>query len=56
MLSEGLIDLAAFGRPFISNPDLVERFTKGAPLAPFDRATFYGGDDRGYVDYPLHHG
>lgn len=56
MLSEGLIDLAAFGRPFISNPDLVERFAKGAPLAPFDRATFYGGDDRGYIDYPLYHG
>lgn len=56
MLCEGLIDLAAFGRPFISNPDLVERFAKGANLAPFDRATFYGGDDRGYIDYPLHHG
>jgi N-ethylmaleimide reductase len=42
----------SFGVPFISNPDLVHRFRLGAPLAPADRGTFYGGDDRGYVDYP----
>jgi 2,4-dienoyl-CoA reductase-like NADH-dependent reductase (Old Yellow Enzyme family) len=54
MLSDGLIDLAAFGRPFISNPDLAQRFARGWPLTPFDRATFYGGDDRGYTDYPAY--
>ncbi|WP_284353519.1 alkene reductase [Pseudomonas putida] len=53
MLDEGLIDLAAFGRPFISNPDLVDRFRSGYALTPFDRSTFYGGGDRGYIDYPV---
>jgi N-ethylmaleimide reductase len=42
----------AFGRSFISNPDLPERFRRGWPLNPYDRATFYGGDARGYIDYP----
>ena len=56
MLEEGLIDLAAFGRPFISNPDLVDRFRRGLPLTPFDRATFYGGGDEGYIDYPPYGG
>jgi N-ethylmaleimide reductase len=51
-LATGAADLVAFGVPFISNPDLPERFAVGAPLAPADRATFYGGDERGYVDYP----
>ena len=51
-LARGAADLVAFGVPFISNPDLTERFAAGAPLAPADRATFYGGDERGYVDYP----
>lgn len=45
-------DLIAFGRPFISNPDLVERLRRDAPLAPADRATFYGGGAEGYTDYP----
>jgi len=45
-------DLAGFGRPFISNPDLVERFRNNWPLTPFNPATFYGGGDEGYVDYP----
>jgi N-ethylmaleimide reductase len=49
---EGLADLIAFGRPFISNPDLVERLRSGAPLAPVVRETLYGGDARGYTDYP----
>jgi len=44
-------DLIAFGRPFISNPDLVERLRLGAPLAPLDPATLYGGDAKGYTDY-----
>ena len=43
----------AFGKPFISNPDLVQRLRQGAPLNPPDRATFYGGAEHGYTDYPL---
>ncbi len=45
-------DLIAFGKLFISNPDLVERLKRGAPLNDFDKATFYGGDAKGYTDYP----
>jgi len=51
-LAAGEADLVSFGVPFIANPDLPQRFAIGAPLAPADRATFYGGDERGYVDYP----
>jgi N-ethylmaleimide reductase len=42
----------AFGVPFIANPDLVERFRRGAALNAPDPATFYGGGERGYIDYP----
>jgi len=42
----------AFGRPFIANPDLVERLRHGAPLNPVDVSTFYGGGERGYTDHP----
>ena len=45
-------DLVAFGRPFISNPDLVRRLREGAPLNPWDKNTFYGGGEAGYIDYP----
>ncbi|MCF2525324.1 alkene reductase [Bradyrhizobium sp. G127] len=45
-------DAVAFGRHFIANPDLPRRFQLGAPLNPYNRATFYGGDAAGYVDYP----
>lgn len=45
-------DLTAFGRLFVSNPDLPTRFAAGASLTPYDRATFYGGDATGYTDYP----
>jgi N-ethylmaleimide reductase len=51
-LAEGKADLIAFGRPFIANPDLVERLKAGAPLAAFNPATLYGGGAKGYVDYP----
>jgi N-ethylmaleimide reductase len=51
-LSEGKADLFAFGRPFIGNPDLVERLQTGAPLAALDPATLYGGGAAGYIDYP----
>ncbi|MFZ7096617.1 alkene reductase [Luteimonas dalianensis] len=51
-LDNGFGDLVAFGRPFISNPDLVERLRNGWPLAEADPATFYGGGEAGYTDYP----
>ncbi|MBG0510851.1 alkene reductase [Agrobacterium sp. MOPV5] len=53
LVRDGLIDLPAFGEPFIANPDLVARFRHKAPLASADRSTFYGGDARGYTDYPV---
>ncbi|MBI2769060.1 MAG: alkene reductase [Burkholderiales bacterium] len=45
-------DLVAFGKPYIANPDLVERLRQGAALNAPDKATFYGGGARGYTDYP----
>jgi N-ethylmaleimide reductase len=51
-IAAGEADLVSFGRAFIANPDLVARFAAGAPLATPDPATFYGGDARGYTDYP----
>lgn len=50
--AKNLADLICFGRPFISNPDLVERLRSGAPLAAPDQATFYAGEAHGYTDYP----
>src|SRR3954451_1219257 len=52
VLAANQADLIAFGKPFISNPDLVERLKKGAPLNEWDKATFYGGGAKGYTDYP----
>ncbi len=52
VLGAGEADLVAFGRPFISNPDLVERLRTGAPLAPDHKETWYGGGAEGYTDYP----
>jgi N-ethylmaleimide reductase len=51
-IETGAVDLVAFGRPFIANPDLVERLRRASPLAEIDPATLYGGDSRGYTDYP----
>ncbi len=51
-VSSGAADMVAFGRPFISNPDLVHRLRIDAPLAPLDPATLYGGGAAGYTDYP----
>jgi N-ethylmaleimide reductase len=48
----GRADAIAFGVPFIANPDLVRRLREDAPLNAADRATFYGGGERGYTDYP----
>jgi N-ethylmaleimide reductase len=45
-------DLVAFGRPFIANPDLVQRLRLRAPWNAGDRPTFYGGGAKGYTDYP----
>ena len=45
-------DLVAFGRPYIANPDLVERLRVNAPWNEADKATFYGGGAKGYTDYP----
>jgi N-ethylmaleimide reductase len=50
--AENLADLVCFGRPFIANPDLVERLREGAPLAAPDPSTFYAGEAKGYTDYP----
>ena len=49
---EGRTDAVAFGRLFIANPDLPERFRRRASLNHYDRPTFYGGGARGYTDYP----
>ena len=52
LIRDGLIDAVAFGRSYIANPDLVERFHQNAPLNQPNPATFYGGDQEGYTDYP----
>jgi len=51
-LAHDRADLIAFGRPFIANPDLVERLKTAAPLSAFDPSTLYGGGAAGYIDYP----
>jgi N-ethylmaleimide reductase len=53
-ISAGHADAIAFGRIFISNPDLPRRLRQGFPLTPYNRATFYGGEQAGYTDYPVH--
>jgi 2,4-dienoyl-CoA reductase-like NADH-dependent reductase (Old Yellow Enzyme family) len=45
-------NLVAFGRSFISNPDIVDRLRHGYPLHPYDRKTFYTAGAPGYTDYP----
>ncbi|WP_075181694.1 alkene reductase [Pantoea sp. 1.19] len=52
LIDRGLIDAAAFGRDFIANPDLVERFRLQAPLNAQRPESFYGGGAEGYTDYP----
>jgi N-ethylmaleimide reductase len=53
-IAAGHADAIAFGRIFISNPDLPRRLQLGFPLTPYNRATFYGGAEAGYTDYPAH--
>lgn len=52
MVEKGWVDGPAVARPLLANPDLVTRWKTGAPENTPDPATFYGGDDRGYNDYP----
>jgi N-ethylmaleimide reductase len=52
-IAEDAADLVAFGVPYLANPDLVERYRRNAPLNEADEGTFYGGDERGYTDYPF---
>ena len=51
-IASGKADCVAFGAPYVANPDLVERFAKDAPLNVPDQNSFYGGDEKGYIDYP----
>jgi N-ethylmaleimide reductase len=51
-VEQGRADAVAFGRFFISNPDLVRRIAEDRPFNPYNRATFYGGGAEGYLDYP----
>ena len=51
-IASGYADAVAYGVPFIANPDLVERFRKDAPLNEPDSKSFYGGTEKGYIDYP----
>jgi N-ethylmaleimide reductase len=53
-IAQGHADAVAFGRIFISNPDLPRRLQHGYPLTPYNRATFYGGEETGYTDYPVY--
>jgi N-ethylmaleimide reductase len=53
-LAAGDADLVAFGVLFLANPDLPARFARNAPLNTPDPETFYGGDAKGYTDYPVH--
>ena len=52
-VADGVLDAVCFGRPFISNPDLVARVEKGVPLAEGNQATFYGRSVEGYNDYAV---
>jgi len=52
LVAGGQVDLVAFGRQYVANPDLVARIAQDGPYNTPDVATFYGGDARGYTDYP----
>lgn len=53
VIARGDADLVAYGKLFIANPDLVERFRGNAPLTEADQNTFYQGGAKGYTDYPF---
>ncbi|MEU6591694.1 alkene reductase [Streptomyces sp. NPDC046881] len=52
LVEEGIADMISFGALFLANPDLPRRLALGGPFNSPERATFYGGDERGYTDYP----
>jgi N-ethylmaleimide reductase len=52
VIARGEADLVAFGVPFLANPDLPARYWKNTPLNAPDQATFYAGEEKGYIDYP----
>jgi len=52
-VASGRVDAVAIGRPFIANPDLVERIRSDLPWAAPHKETFYGGGAEGYTDYPV---
>ena len=54
LIAERLSDLVAFGRPYIANPDLVQRFADNTPLAEVDWETVYASGPHGYSDYPTY--
>jgi N-ethylmaleimide reductase len=56
VVTNGDADLVAFGRYFVSNPDLPVRIEQGLPLSDYDRSTFYTFDARGYIDYSAYTG
>ena len=51
-LESGLADLEAYGQMILANPDFVERLKINAPMNEADRMTFFGGTEKGYIDYP----
>ncbi|HTP67456.1 MAG TPA: hypothetical protein VMJ35_00995 [Dongiaceae bacterium] len=51
-VSVGAADAVAYGRLFLANPDLPARLSRRGPLNVADAASFYGGDERGYIEYP----
>lgn len=51
-LEKGIAKLISFGVPFLANPDLPKRFELNAELNQADRATMFGGNEKGYIDYP----
>jgi N-ethylmaleimide reductase len=53
VIKDGNADLVAFGKLFISNPDLVERFEQDVPVDEWDKDTFYSGGKKGYIDYKV---
>ncbi len=54
LVESGTLDAVAFGRYFVSNPDLPLRIREGLPLSPYDRKTFYTFDELGYTDYQVY--
>ena len=51
-VASGLADLEAYGQMILANPDFLARLKADAPLNDADRMTFFGGDEKGYTDYP----